>query len=51
MRYDINKDNNIDDRQQNEDGGNQVANACFQCFKLCCKKKANFGMNSFIIFQ
>lgn len=43
-KYDINKENSIDDHQNNDEGGgNQVANACFQCFKVCCKKKANFG--------
>lgn len=45
MRYDINKDNSVDDNQNNDEGnGHPVANACFQCFKLCCKKKASFGL-------
>ncbi|CAG2120119.1 unnamed protein product [Medioppia subpectinata] len=42
MKYDINKENSLDDHDNDDGGGNQVANACLQCFKVCFKKKANF---------
>ncbi|CAG2121010.1 unnamed protein product, partial [Medioppia subpectinata] len=44
MKYDINKENSLDDQNNDDGGGNQVANACLQCFKVCFKKKANFGL-------
>ncbi|XP_054166943.1 uncharacterized protein LOC128964375 [Oppia nitens] len=48
MKYDINnKENSLDDHQNGEEGGgggDQVANACVQCFKVCFRKKAKLGL-------